>query len=183
MEYRSFRMTRLTWSLILLLIVFTIYTVNYCAPTSSPLSTTVSTLSGDEPGNDLNYSLNMELSAEHKALDAVIPHVEAQKLIKLMASEGRCNVPRRKVKYISRELNNGVKKYRPHAVLLNVCDNESGCCMNESENCQPKAREKVDFYFFTTELVYGKMKTSIETLSFYNDTMCECQQMNRGIFS
>lgn len=182
-------MTSLRFQLILTLIVLTVITINYGAPTSSSLATK-SFSSSDElvdksnvHGNDLNDSLKMELVvAAPRSLAVIKPQVEVQKLIKLMTSEGRCSVPRRRVKYISRDLNNGVKKYHPPAVLLNVCDNESGCCLNESETCQPKAREKVNFYFFTTEVVNGRAKSSIEKLSFYNDTACECQRINMGIF-
>lgn len=109
-------------------------------------------------------------------------YTQAQALIKLMHREGRCQVPQRRVVEVSSVALNGLKKYQPPAVFLHVCDNQTGCCFNQQETCQPKSMEKVEFYFLTHEIVAGKPRNGIDKLSFFNHTECECQRIGAGIF-
>jgi len=58
--------------------------------------------------------------------------------------------------------------------VLHKCDDESGCCENDAYHCVAKHQQPVNLFFYVV-LVNG---SSVEMLTFTNDTECECREVN-----
>lgn len=58
--------------------------------------------------------------------------------------------------------------------MLHKCDDEAGCCENDAFHCVAKHQQPVTLFFYVV-LVNG---SSVEQLTFTNDTECECREVN-----
>ncbi|KAG8186449.1 hypothetical protein JTE90_012369 [Oedothorax gibbosus] len=67
--------------------------------------------------------------------------------------------------------------YKPHCVELHRCDNDAGCCKDDTEVCAPTEIETVHLYISVT----GLFKTRILLMPFDNHTQCECQHLSQFI--
>lgn len=59
--------------------------------------------------------------------------------------------------------------------VLHKCDDESGCCENDAFHCVAKSQQPVNLYFY---VVLAGNGSTVEMLTFTNDTECECREMN-----
>ncbi|KAI1294778.1 hypothetical protein HDE_06048 [Halotydeus destructor] len=103
-------------------------------------------------------------------------------LVRKMATEGSCRVPRPRIVYIEDIMRTRTKEYYPKAIILHVCDKQSGCCQDPNASCQVKIEEKVNIWMRTIEMTNGNRKSSFEKLSFFNHTECQCQVQGLGIY-
>lgn len=98
--------------------------------------------------------------------------------------EAKCRFPVPRVVHIKDLFPSAVsatKKYIPHCTVLYSCGQFSGCCRQESEQCETNITQQIDLYFRVIELTSdGKQKKSIERLSLKNDTECHCVPINKN---
>lgn len=60
--------------------------------------------------------------------------------------------------------------------MLYKCDDEAGCCENDSMQCAAKMQEAVTVFFYV--LYHNETKyNTVEALVFTNDTECECREI------
>ncbi|KAJ1519343.1 hypothetical protein ONE63_004640 [Megalurothrips usitatus] len=100
-------------------------------------------------------------------------------MMRMMMKEGLCKVPKPVVINVKQVYPDPSREYIPHCTILHRCTDQTGCCRTALETCKPKATgtHKVELAFYMTRV--GHREPIVETLTFYNETECECVRVNR----
>ncbi|GAB6024057.1 hypothetical protein CHUAL_014228 [Chamberlinius hualienensis] len=99
-------------------------------------------------------------------------------------NHARCKVPKWRVVKVKDFYPDPSKEYLPSCTLLHRCGDDSGCCESDTMQCVAKKRDLVELYFY--KLNVGNVGDgvgitpgdTVEKLTFYNDTECECQPVD-----
>ncbi|XP_039285054.1 uncharacterized protein LOC111049558 [Nilaparvata lugens] len=134
---------------------------------------------GSRSGVDMlfnNYRRGIQNSITDNSRGA--DHQEAMQHNLRMSREGACKVPRAKVVRVADLYPSANKQYLPACTLLHQCGDDAGCCIGR-KRCGAKTTKRIVLYFNTVTFYHQgrtrRQENSVEKLTFYNHTECECQ--------
>lgn len=99
-------------------------------------------------------------------------------------NNARCKLPKERVVKVKDFYPDPSKEYLPSCTVLHRCGDDSGCCESDTMQCVAKKRDLIELFFY--KLNVGNVGDgvgitpgdTVEKLTFYNDTECECQPID-----